>query len=69
MGAKTSTAAKSRYNKRAYQQYILRVRRDSELHSEIEIFKSHKGTSLNSLVIKLLCEHFNVPIPSPDDSE
>jgi len=68
MSGKTSTAAKSKYNKTAYKQYILRVRKNSELCEAVEGFKSQKGTSLNHLIIKLLCEHFNTPMPDPMDN-
>ena len=57
---KTSSKSKDKYNKNAYSHYILRVRKDSALHDEIESFMNQKGTSLNFLVLKLLAEHFDV---------
>jgi len=66
---KTSTAAKSRYNQKAYKQFILRIRKDSELCAAVENFQNGKGSSLNYLITGLLAKHFNTPIPVPTDSE
>ena len=63
---KTSTQSKSKYNEKAYIQYIYRVRKLSVLNEAITEFKSRKGTSLNYLITKLLCNHFDVPFPYPE---
>ena len=69
MSGKTSTESKGKYNKKAYAQYILRIRKNSELNACIDNFKSMPGTSLNALIIKLLCKHFDVSIPHPETDE
>lgn len=56
---KTSTQSKDKYNENAYARYTIRIRKDSDLHDDIEEFMSKKGTSLNYLVMKLLKEHFS----------
>ena len=66
MSGKTSTQSKTKYNENAYAQYIFRVRKRSELNEAINEFKSQKGTSLNYLITKLLCTHFDVLIPIPE---
>ena len=52
----------SEYNRRNYDTFLVRVRRDSELADRIAAHKLN-GESLNSLVIILLAEYFSVPIP------
>ena len=57
---KTSSKVKDRYNKANYKQYVLRIRRDTELFEAVEAFISKKGTSLNFIVESLLKEHFKI---------
>ena len=66
MSGKTSTESKRRYNKEAYATHLFVYRKNSDLSERIQIFKSKKGTSLNYLITKLLSEHFEVSIPSPE---
>jgi len=66
MSGKTSTGSKRRYNKTAYATHLYVYRKNSELAECILNFKSHKGTSLNYLITKLLSKHFDVPIPIPE---
>ena len=68
MSGKTSTQSKSKYNAANYKQYLLRIRKGSELYDEIEKFKTAKGSSLNYLIIKLLSEYFDVGLPGPQDT-
>jgi hypothetical protein len=58
MGGKTSTKSKAKYNEYAYARYTIRIRKDSCLYDDVEAFMSHKNTSLNYLVTKLLDGHF-----------
>lgn len=58
MMGKTSTQSKDKYNENAYARYTVRIRKDSDLHSDIESFMSKNGTSLNYLVTKLLKDYF-----------
>jgi len=60
MSGKTSTESKAKYNKAAYARYSITVRKDTPLYEAIEEFMSHKGTSLNYVVNKLLRGFFNV---------
>lgn len=69
MSGKTSTQSKAKYNENAYAQYILRVRKRSELNGAIKEFMSRKGTSLNYLITELLCNRFDVMMPFPDMDE
>ena len=55
---KTSTKSKDKYNEDVYARFTFRVRKDSSLYGHIEEFMSHKGTSLNYLITKLLEKHF-----------
>ena len=57
---KTSTKSKDKYNEETYARYTIRIKKDSELYEKIEEFMSHKGTSLNYVVIKVLSKFFNV---------
>jgi len=66
MSGKTSTESKRRYNKTAYATHLYVFRKNSDLAECIREFKSHKGTSLNYLITKLLSEHFGVSIPIPE---
>ena len=66
MSGKTSTESKRRYNKTTYTSHLYVFRKNSELAERILEFKSHKGTSLNYLITKLLSKHFDVPIPIPE---
>ena len=56
---KISTKTKDKYNENAYARYTIRVRKDSVLYEQIEEFMSHKGTSLNHIVLKLLTHFFD----------
>jgi len=70
MGGKTSTESKSKYNKKAYTQYIIRIRKDSVLHGSVAEFISRPGTSFNYLVTELLTEYFSKPedsLPTQDE--
>jgi predicted HicB family RNase H-like nuclease len=64
--SKTSTASKEKYNAKSYERYTFRVRKNSDLNNEITNFMKLKGSSLNYLVTKLLCEHFGVAVPNPE---
>jgi len=57
-----SKKARDRYNKDTYARYTIRVNKETDdmLYEQIEEFMSHKGTSLNFLVLKLLREHFDM---------
>jgi len=66
MSGKTSTESKRRYNKTSYTTHLYVVRKNSELSECIREFKSHKGTSFNYLITRLLSKHFHVPIPIPE---
>ena len=56
-----STKVRDKYNHDTYARYTIRVNKekDSILYTQIEEFMSHKGTSLNYLVLQLLRKHFN----------
>ena len=64
MSGKTSQASKDKYNQKIYKQYIVRVRKNTDLYNKIERFNSKKGTSLNYVITKLLCGFFNVEYPA-----
>jgi len=66
MSGKTSTESKRRYNKGAYETHLYVYRKNSLLGECIRGFKSEKGTSLNYLITKFLCGHFDAPIPNPE---
>ena len=55
----TSTAAKTEWNKRAYGQYMIRVRKDTPLYDRIEAFRGKDGTNMNRLMTKLLEDFFD----------
>ena len=57
-----STKARDKYNHDRYARYTIRVNKETDnmLYEQIEEFMSHKGTSLNYLVLKLLREHFDM---------
>jgi len=56
-----NTKARDKYNKDTYARYTIRVNKETDdmLFEQIEEFMSHKDTSLNYLVLKLLREHFS----------
>jgi hypothetical protein len=66
MSGKTSNESKAKYNKKAYDTHLYKYRKYSDLGFKIHEFKSLKGTSLNGLITKLLCEHFEVFTPLPE---
>ena len=55
---KNETTWKEKYNAKSYDRYAFRVRKDDSLNEQIKDFMAKEGTSLNSLVIKLLREYF-----------
>ena len=57
-----STKARDRYNNETYARYTIRVNKETDgmLYEQIEEFMSHKDTSLNYLILKLLRKHFNM---------
>lgn len=55
-------AQKARWNKRNYDTFLVRVRKDSDLADRIAQHKLD-GQSLNSLVNMLLASHFGVCTP------
>jgi len=57
--SRPTTQQKDKYNKTAYARYSFRIRKEDVLYEQIEEFMSHKDTSLNYLVEKLLREHFS----------
>ena|GEM_PF-5136953 len=59
------TQAKDKYNEKIYARYTYRVRKSSDLYDCIEKFKGIKGTILNYLITKLLCDHFDISMPNP----
>ena len=69
MSGKTSTKSKSKYNKNAYASHLYMYRKNSELGHRVKEFKAKKGTSFNYLITKLLCNHFDVPLPIPEMDE
>lgn len=56
----TSSVVKDRYNAKNYQDYKVRIRKDSDLHSQVEDFKLANPQGWNGLVIKLLEKHFKL---------
>ena len=56
-----STKARDRYNNETYARYTIRVNKETDgmLYEQIEEFMSHKGTSFNYLMLKLLREYFD----------
>jgi hypothetical protein len=66
MSGKTSTESKRNYNKKVYTTHLYSYRTNSDLGERIREFKAEKGTSMNFLITKLLAEHFEVSIPTPD---
>jgi len=56
-----NTKARDKYNHDTYARYTIRVNKETDgvLYERIEKFMSHKDTSLNYLVLKLLREHFD----------
>ena len=56
------TKVRDRYNNDTYARYTIRVNKETDamLYERIEEFMSHKGTSLNYLVLKLLRKHFDM---------
>ena len=67
MSGKTSTESKRKYNKGAYSTHLYAYRKNSEFGKQVAEFKATKGTSLNYLITKLLAEHWDVPMPTPQD--
>jgi len=55
----TSTAVKSRYNKKTYKQIKISIRKESDLMQQIEQFQEENPQQLTALIIRLLSEHFN----------
>jgi len=57
-----NTKVRDRYNKDTYARYTIRVNKETDdmLYEQIEEFMSHKDTSLNYLVLKLLRKHFDM---------
>ena len=56
----TSSTVKDRYNAKTYQDYKVRIRKDSKLYNQVEAFKAEKPQGLNKLVTELLEEHFGI---------
>jgi hypothetical protein len=50
------------YNAKNYKVYNFRFRQGSELCKQIENYKA-TGNSLCFLISKLLCDHFEIPLP------
>jgi len=63
---KTSNESKKKYNKKTYLSHLYMVRINSELGQAITEFKKIKGTSLNYVITKQLCNFFDVPFPHPE---
>ena len=57
--SKTSSKSKDKYNEATYARFTLRIRKESTLYDDIQVFTGKKGTSLNHLATKLLSEHFD----------
>jgi len=55
--------ATKKYNKKAYVNHMFRIHRNSALEEKIQAMFAEGGDSLNWLITKLLCAHFDVPIP------
>jgi predicted HicB family RNase H-like nuclease len=55
--AQTSKAIRGAYDKKAYKQYLIRVRRDTDLNRWLEEYKD-AGNSVNELIVQKLTEHF-----------
>jgi len=63
--AQTAPHIRHAYNAKTYQQYNIRVRKNSNLNRRISEYKKN-GASLNHLVTTLLCNHFEEPFPHPE---
>jgi len=63
--AQTSKHIRIAYNTKAYQAHKYQVRRYSDLNRRIVEYKQ-AGHSLNYLITKLLCDHFDEPFPHPE---
>jgi len=55
--AQTKKALREAYNKKAYKQYNIRVRRDSDLYKFLEEWKE-AGNNINELAVSRLNEHY-----------
>lgn len=57
-----NTKTRDKYNDDTYARYTIRVNKetDDKLYEQMKEFMSHKGTSLNYLVLKLLRKHFDM---------
>lgn len=55
--AQTSKAIRVAYDKKTYKQFIVRVRRDTDLHRWLDDYKD-AGNSVNELIVQNLTEHF-----------
>lgn len=56
------TRNKRRYNEANYDEFMVRIRRDSDLADRVAAHRQD-GQSINSLVTRLLAAHFDVPVP------
>jgi len=54
----TSSMVKDRYNSKAYQDYKVRIRKDSSLYIKVEEYKKENPQGWNSLINGLLEEYF-----------
>jgi len=64
--AQTAQHIRNAYNKKTYQDYRLRIRKDSDINARMTEYKN-QGNSMNYLLTKLLCEHFGEPFPHPEN--
>ena len=64
--AQTRKSIRAAYDANTYKEHKFRVRKNSDLNIRIEKFKKMKGTSLNYLITKLLCDHFDESYPRPE---
>ena len=56
----TSSVVKDRYNAKAYQDYKVRIRKDSKLFEQVEAYKLENPQEWNSLVNTLLEDYFEM---------
>ena len=63
MSLNPKTIEKRKHNRRTYQGYTFRVRRGSDLATQLEEYAQYGETSVNFLMTELLCKHFGCALP------
>jgi len=54
----TSTAVKTRYNAKTYEQMKFQIRKDSQLHEHIILYKKENPQGFSTLIKSLLEDYF-----------